>query len=114
MNIQIITDSISLSDLQEIGKEFYSTMVKGVVDIEDKVIAVGGEYHMDANTILLENGSEQQNIWGFNIYFDKPKDTWIEYTSLINIRPTANNNDMEVLDVTIRDTMRSIINSKIT
>ena len=50
---------------------------------------------------------------GFNIYFTKPKDEWIEYTSLINIRPHAGNNGMEVLDRTIRDTMKAIINSKI-
>ena len=68
---------------------------------------------MDANIILLDNGSAQKHIWGFNVHLEKDKDDWIEYTSLINIRPTDNNFDMEVKDKDIRDKMKKIINSKI-
>lgn len=82
-------------------------------DIENEIIAFGGEYHMDANIILLDNGSAQKDIWGFNVHLEKDKDNWIEYTSLINIRPTDNNFDMEVKDKDIRDKMKKIINSKI-
>ncbi len=113
MNIQIIRDTITEDELREIGKEFYDTMVKGVVDIERNIIVFGGEYHMDANIVLLEDGSEQRNIWGFNVYFDKLRDSWIEYTSLINIRPLQENYDMEVSSESIRSIMKEIINSKI-
>lgn len=113
MKIKIIEDHISVDELREIAKEFYGSMVKGVVDIERNVIAVGGEYHMDSNVVLLDNGSKQGDVWGFNIYPDMPRDSWIEYVSLINIRPVANNRDMEVQDVEIRAKMEEIIDSKI-
>jgi len=109
MNIRIINKKISEKELQEIAKEFYGSMIKGVVDIELAVLAMGGEYHMDANTILIENGSKQENVWGFNWYFDKSSDERIEYISLINIRPTQGNRVMEVQDLSLRDKMKSVI-----
>jgi len=113
MKIKVIKDNISKAELTDLAKPFYGNMIKGVIDIENEIIAFGGEYHMDANIILLDNGSAQKHIWGFNVHLEKDKDNWIEYTSLINIRPTDNNFDMEVKDKDIRDKMKKIINSKI-
>ena len=113
MNIKIVEEHISLDELQEIATEFYGTMVKGVVDIEKGIVAFGGEYHMDSNIMILEQGSKQGDVWGFNIYPDTSRDSWIEYVSLINIRPLANNRDMEVQDPQIRAKMKEIIDSKI-
>ena len=113
MNIKIVKDKISTDELKEMGKEFSRSMIKGVVDIEKEIIAFGGEYHADANEILIHNGSNQVDMWGFNIIFDRPKDSWIEYISLINIRPQAGSLDMEVQDNTLRERMKAIINSKI-
>jgi len=109
MNIKIIDKKIADEELYEIAKEFYGDMVKGVVDIEREILAIGGEYHMDANTILIENGSKQKNVWGFNWYFDKKGDERIEYISLINIRPKQGNRVMEVQNVSLRDKMKLII-----
>lgn len=113
MDIKIVENTISINELKKLAKTFYITMIKGVVDIDREVVAFGGEYHMDANIVLLENESEQKNIWGFNLYFDRPQNEWIEYTSLINIRPQVGNNDMEVQDENVKDVMKKIINSKI-
>jgi hypothetical protein len=113
MKIKIVESTISADELKEIGKEFYISMIKGVVDIEKEIVAFGGEYHMDANIILLDSGSKQQDIWGFNIRFDEPKEHWIQYESLINIRPAQNNPSTEVHDQKIRDIMKRIINKKI-
>lgn len=113
MIIRIVEDSISLDELREIAKEYYVDMIKGVADISKEIIAVGGEYHMDANMKILEHGSVQANVWGFNILLDRPKDERIEFTSLINIRPQARNRSMEVEDEEIRKKMRDIINRKI-
>ena len=109
MNIQIADKKISDSELREIAKDFYGGMVKGVVDIEHEILAVGGEYHMDANNVLIENGSKQGDVWGFNWYFDREGDERIEYTSLINIRPKQGNIIMEVQDMDLRDKMKNII-----
>ncbi|MDD5357442.1 MAG: DUF5674 family protein [Candidatus Pacebacteria bacterium] len=113
MNIQIVRDIITRKDAQEIAKEFYDTMIKGVVDIERGIIAIGGEYHIDANVVLIEAGSIQKDIWGFNLLFDKTGDEAIEYTSLINIRPQAGNRGMEVEDADLRLKMKKIIEKKI-
>ena len=113
MDIKIIAENITIDELKKIAKVYYVSMIKGVVDIDKEIIAFGGEYHIDANNILLENGSDQSDLWGFNIVFDKSVESWIEYTSLINIRPLAKNFDMEVQDISIRNRMKEIINSKI-
>jgi hypothetical protein len=87
MKIVIIDDQIHIDLIREIAQEFYGDMIKGVVDLEQEIVALGGEYHMDANMKLIEHGSQQPHVWGFNIYLDKEGDEMIEYTSLINIRP---------------------------
>lgn len=113
MKIKVVNDSISKDELKEIAKEFYVSMIKGVVDIEQEIIAFGGEYHIDANVVLIENGSKQGDVWGFNVILEQAPDSWIEYISLINIRPQAGNMNMEVQDDKIRQKMKKIINSKI-
>ena len=109
MNIKIVTEPITRAEAKEIAKEFYVEMVKGVVDVEKGIIALGGEYHMDANTILVENGSEQKNLWGFNFSPDKTGDEQIEYKALVNIRPVHGNSVMEIQDENLRTAMRVII-----
>lgn len=109
MDIRIINKPITRSEAKEIAKEFYVDMVKGVVDIEREIIALGGEWHMDANNMLTADGSRQSDIWGFNFHFNKePQDT-IEYISLINIRPADGNYDMVVEDESRRGVMSAII-----
>jgi len=109
MNIKIINKKISENELREIAKEFYGSMIKGVADVEREILAMGGEYHMDANVALIENGSKQPNVWGFNWYFDRSGEDRIEYISLINIRPAEGNRGMEVQDSSLRDKIKSVI-----
>lgn len=109
MYIKIIDKKITESELREIAKDFYGYMIKGVVDIEQEILAMGGEYHIDANMVLIKNGSKQQNIWGFNWYFDKTEERQIEYISLINIRPAQKNRSMEIQDESLRSAMKTII-----
>ncbi len=109
MDIRIIREPISHETAKEIAKEFYIDMVKGVVDIEREIMALGGEWHMDANTKLVEDGSRQSDVWGFNFHFNKPPEDKIEYISLINIRPAEGNYDMIVEDESRRQAMRKII-----
>ena len=97
MNIKIIRDKMTKLELEELAKEFYVEMIKGVVDIKKEIIALGGEWHMDANLVLIEDGSKQENLWGFNVYLNKPKGKMVEYNSLINIRPKQGNMSKYVL-----------------
>ncbi len=113
MTIQIFENEIPLSEIIEISKEYYFPMIKGVIDIENEIVAFGGEYHMDANVVLLEKGLQQSDIWGFNIWTDQERENWIEYTSLINIRPSAQNKGMEIENQEIRSKIKEILNKKI-
>lgn len=111
MDIRIIKDKITKLELEELAKEFYVEMVKGVADIEKDIIALGGEWHMDANQILVENGSNQENLWGFNIYLNKPRKEMLEYNSLINIRPKQGNKSMEIESEEIKNKIFEIVSS---
>ena len=113
MNIKIVTDTITIDELKDIAKEFYVEIIKGVVDVETGIMAFGGEYHSDANRKLIENGSEQKNVWGFIIHFYKPESEWIEYKSHINVRPEQGNIDLVISDQNLCKKMRSIIDSKL-
>jgi hypothetical protein len=80
--------------------------IKVVVDIERGILASGCELHIDCMDELLTDGSEVQNLWGANVY---PVDKSIAYVSMINIRPSAGNRSMEILDTAIRDKIRAVI-----
>jgi hypothetical protein len=73
-------------------------MVKAVVDIERGIMAVDGELHSDEEELLLQNGSRQANLWGINIYPDAGAEDWIEFDSMINLRPSQDNRTRGVED----------------
>lgn len=107
--MKIIDKKITEFELRDLAKDFYGEMIKGVVDVKREILAMGGEYHIDANMMLIENNSKQENIWGFNWYFNKTGGEQIEYISLINIRPAQGNKAMEIQDEFLRNKMKSII-----
>ncbi|MFH1173183.1 MAG: DUF5674 family protein [bacterium] len=109
MEIKIIKDKISQAELKKMAEESFGDMVKAVVDIEQKIMAVGGELHADAEAELLDQDCQQADLWGINIFPDKTGAEMIIYTSLINIRPSQNNRSMEIKDQTLKDKIRGIV-----
>ena len=109
MGIEIIRQSISREQLNDIAREYYEELIKGVVDIKREVVALGGEMHADSEEVLLKDGSKQSDLWGFNILLDKNKEECLMYESFINIRPRNNNKSLEVEDLKIREQMKQII-----
>ena len=89
----------------------FTDLIKIVVDIEEDILAADAELHADLEELLLSEGSEQQNLWGANIYPNKSGDEFIEYTALINIRPSMNNRSMEIEDEEIRSKINNIIHT---
>jgi len=83
-------------------------MVKYVVDLKKSRAAVGGELHADAEQLLLQEGSLQVDLWGANYYPGKGREGCIEYTALINIRPSQGNRGMEIMDPMIRERVREL------
>ena len=113
MNIRIIQQSISNRELRDLAKEFYGDLIKGVVDIKREIVALGGEMHADAEEALLKNGSQQSDLWGFNILLDKAKENCLMYESFINIRPRDDNKALEVKNPETREKMKRIIFAKV-
>ncbi|MBI2984995.1 MAG: hypothetical protein HYY50_05235 [Candidatus Kerfeldbacteria bacterium] len=108
--MKLVEQSISKDELLALAKERFGDMVKAVVDIERGVMVVGGELHADAEQRLLEHGSNQTDLWGINIYPEKPRAEWIEFDSMINIRPSQGNRSRSVEDEGIRRRIIGIVN----
>lgn len=108
--MKIIQDKIKLFELKEMTQNMFGNMVKTVVDTEKGLMAVGGELHSDEEEVLLENGSTQENLWGINIYPDKSGDDFIEFDSMINIKPSQNNRSRGIDDLKIREKIIKIVN----
>jgi len=96
MTIKLVRDRITRSELKKLAEETFVEMVKAVADIRRGVIAIGGELHADAEAELIQDGSEQKDVWGFNIYLDGSFDEALEFTSLINIRPRDHNSSLQI------------------
>ncbi len=109
MDILIVREPIDETSLRSLANAWYQTLIKGVADSKRGVIALGGEWHMDANTVLLREGSMQHDVWGFNIYPEEVGDGAIEYISLINIRPLQGNKTMELADESMRAEIRTLV-----
>jgi hypothetical protein len=99
MEIILIDEKIRLAQVKEMAQNQFGNLIKATIDTERKVIALGGDLHADEEALLLENGSEQQHLWGINIYPAKyGEEGFIEFDSMINIRPRDNNFSRDVED----------------
>ena len=110
MEIRVIRDTISRDELTEIAKQQFGDMVKAVVDVEQGIMAIGGELHSDEEAVLLDQGSAQRHLWGINLYPDKPLSEWIEFDSMINVRPSGGNRSRYVESQEAREVITRIVN----
>ncbi len=110
MKIKIVRDAITKAELHEMAKQQFGDMVKAVVDVEQRIMAIGGELHSDEEAILLDQGSAQKNLWGINLYPEQPIADWIEFDSMINVRPSGGNRSRNVEQAEIRETITVIVN----
>jgi hypothetical protein len=104
----VLERRIDPQTLARLADRFLGRMVKYVVDIRREVVAAGGELHADAEQVLLAAGSRQADLWGANYYPGKGRDDCIEFTALINIRPSQGNGSMEIEDREVRDAVRRL------
>ncbi len=84
----------------------YGDYVKLTVDLEEEWIVAGGDLHADGEKILLEKGSQQDNIWGGGINFESKQ---IDATAVLNLRPRLKNNSLEILDAQRREKFIGIV-----
>lgn len=108
--MKIVTNSISLSDLQKMSDRIFGGLVKAVVDIQKKIMVVDADMHADEEKFLLDQGSKQDDVWGINLYPKMKKDDFIEFDSMINVRPRLNNFSRGIENKDIQKQIVSIVN----
>lgn len=109
--MKIIDKEVSKSQLKEMADKMFGDLVKAVVDIEKGIMVVDAELHSDEEARLLEKGSNQKNLWGINLYPNIVDENWIEFNSMINLRPSQDNRSRGVESKEIRKEIIKIVNS---
>jgi hypothetical protein len=104
--ILIIREPASAEQLTQMAEQFESNFIKLAVDVTREVLAGGGELHADCEQALLENGSQQVDVWGADWH---PDTRAVTFESLINIRPRQQNFSMEVQDPALCTRIEKIV-----
>lgn len=110
----ILEHPISRAELKKYAANTFGDMIKCVADVEKGLLAIDADLHADLERMMLENGSEQTSLWGFNLYPNEMGNDFIEYDSLINIRSWQGNPSRDVLDKDVRERIASIVSKFIT
>ncbi|MFH1643872.1 MAG: DUF5674 family protein [bacterium] len=113
--MKIVKEQVTLEELKKMAEKMFGDMVKAVVDIEKEIMVVDADMHADEEALLLESGSEQNNLWGINLHpEEKNSEEWIEFDSMINLRPSWGNKSRGVDDPKIQEIIKKIVNKLVT
>jgi hypothetical protein len=108
-SLRLVRDRLTRDELALLAEAGFGDMVKAVVDIQRRVMAIGGELHSDEEALLLDDGSVQSDLWGINLYPAEQGEGFIEFDSMINVRPARGNPSRDILDDGVRATIRDVI-----
>jgi len=100
---------ISMDELRRMAAARFGDMVKAVVDIERGIMLLDAEMHADQEAELLADGSRQQDLWGLNLYPDVAEGDWLEFDSMINLRPSFGNRSRGVDDPATRERITALV-----
>lgn len=106
-----VTESrpIGMNELRAMARERFGDLVKGVVDLRRGVLVLDADLHADQEAELLAEGSAQADLWGINLYPDLPGADWLEFDSMINLRPSSGNRSRGVDDPATREAIRALV-----
>jgi hypothetical protein len=104
---------ISLVDLREMAASRFGDLVKAVIDVKREIMVVDAELHADEEALLLESGSEQGELWGINLYPALEGGQFLEYDSMINLRPSMGNRSRGVEDPLVRKRIEGLVVSMV-
>lgn len=109
-DIEILSLRVSVQHLVALAERSFGDLVKAVVDVEKGIMAIGGELHADEEAALLAAGSRQHDLWGINLYpAEYGAVTWIEFDSMINVRPAQGNRSRDVGDAATRERIAQVV-----
>jgi len=103
------SDPIEMAELRELARGRFGEMVKGVVDLRRGILLLDADLHADQEAELLAEGSEQADLWGINLYPDLPGEEWLEFDSMINLRPSLGNRSRGVDDPATRAAIAALV-----
>ncbi len=108
--MEIVKDKISIKKLEEMAEKMFGNLVKAMVDVEKEIIAVDAPMHADLLELLIEKeNSEPQNLWGINLYPEKMGEDFIEFDSIMNLKPALGNKSRYVENKEIREKIKKIV-----
>ncbi len=108
--MKIVKDLITIAELKEMAPKMFGNLVKAVVDVEKNIMAVDGELHSDLMELMIEHEhSEPKNIWGINFYPELAADAFIEFDSMINLKPGLGNRTRGVESKEVQEKIRAIV-----
>lgn len=108
--MEILEKIVTVEDLKKMAAKTFGNLIKAVVDVDRELIAVDAELHSDLEALFLENGSQQRSLWGINFYPDLQGDEFIEFDSMINMRPSQGNTSRGIDNEATRKKIIEVIN----
>jgi len=111
--MQIITQSVTFNEIKAMAEATFGNLVKAVVDVDREIIAVDAELHADLEALLLENGSKQKSLWGINLYSEIQGGDFVEFDSMINMRPSQGNRSRGVVDKELREKIIRVVAKRV-
>lgn len=111
--MKIVRNILTLDELKQLAAAPFENMVKAVVDIEREFLAIHAELHSDLEAFLLQDGSKQKDLWGINLYPEMQGNEFIEFDSMINMRPSQGNRSRGVENKDIQSKITEIVTQKI-
>jgi len=110
----LTVETISIDELKAMSSRMYEPLVKGVVDVARGLLVVDAEMHADEEQFLLEAGSAQGDLWGINLWPEKfGTEGFVEFDSIINIRPRQNNRSRSIDDASLRARILALVEEKV-
>ena len=107
--MKILDEPITVDELKRIALDTFGDLVKAVVDVRRRLVAVDAELHSDLEALLIEDGSKQHDLWGINFYPALEGEDFIEFDSMINMRPSQGNLSRGVDDEAVRKEIINIV-----
>lgn len=108
--MKLLEQPITKDELKKIAASRFITLVKAVVDVERELMVIDADLHADQEAFLLEHGSNQDDVWGINLLVDNPIDSFIQFDSMINVRPNQGNMTRSVENEEIQEKIISVVN----
>lgn len=107
--MKLVNKTITKDELKKMAVASFGNLVKAVVNVSRQIMAVDAPLHADEEAYLLARGSNQADLWGINLYPDLVGDQFIEFDSMINIRPGQGNMTRGVDDAQIKLQIRQVV-----